>query len=699
MEFILTNCNNIDSGTITIVPQKLNIRFGINGTGKSTIAKAIKFAIENREELKQLIPFKSINAETGLIPDVILPDNINSVLIFNEEYLNQFLFKENELISNSYEIFIQTPEYLESMRQIEEILSDIKSIFLENPDLDRIILDFESLSKSFSTTQTGLSKTSHISKGLKDGNKIKHIPEELTGYSKFIEHKSCTNWLDWLFKGEEFLNISDDCPYCTSNTTEKKEIIKSVSTFYDKNVIKNFNIILEALKSLGEYLTEDANQTLKTITEKQSSLEKAEGDYIVEVKSQIDNLLERLKTLKNISSSNLKKDENVGDILKNMKINIELYDRFKSEKTYLIIASINQSLDTVLEKVGIIQGEINKQKRLVTRLVERHKKKINSFLDNAGFKYHVELDSGKSDYKLLLRHIESSTTLNGGKQHLSFGEKNAFAIVLFMYHALSKNPDLIILDDPISSFDKNKKYAIMDMLFRGDRANCLKGRSVLMLTHDIEPIIDTVNTLKRTFSNISESKYIYTNSGILYEKVIKKENLLTFAKICKTITSTSVDEIIKLIYLRRNYEIIDDLGNEYHVLSNLFHKRDKSNSIDTRKEDEENLMDISDIDNGIMNIKKDIPNFDYDFTLSKIQDNNFLKNIFKNTQNNYIKIHIFRLLFDDQLNNISNVLRKYILESYHIENELICQLDPNEYDLVPNYIIEECTKYVEENVH
>jgi wobble nucleotide-excising tRNase len=35
-----------------------------------------------------------------------------------------------------------------------------------------------------------------------------------------------------------------------------------------------------------------------------------------------------------------------------------------------------------------------------------------------------------------------------------------------MYETLSKNSDLIILDDPISSFDKNKKYAILQMLFR-----------------------------------------------------------------------------------------------------------------------------------------------------------------------------------------------------------------------------------------
>ena len=50
-------------------------------------------------------------------------------------------------------------------------------------------------------------------------------------------------------------------------------------------------------------------------------------------------------------------------------------------------------------------------------------------------------------------------------KHLSWGERNAFALVLFMHYALSNKPKLIILDDPISSFDTNKKYAIINRLF------------------------------------------------------------------------------------------------------------------------------------------------------------------------------------------------------------------------------------------
>ena len=215
MELTITNCNNIDSGKIEITNNKLNIKFGINGTGKSTITRAIKYSIDSPELLKELIPFKHRNSEIEVVPEITMNEEIKSVLIFNEEYLNQFLFKEDELISNSYEIFINTPEYKISTEQIEQLLSEIKKVFSDNEDLNKIISDFENLSKSFATTQTGLSKSSALYKGLKEGNKIQHIPDSLKGYSKLIKDKSCVKWFEWQNNGKQFVVISDDRRYCT----------------------------------------------------------------------------------------------------------------------------------------------------------------------------------------------------------------------------------------------------------------------------------------------------------------------------------------------------------------------------------------------------------------------------------------------------------------------------------------------------
>ncbi|MFW8254034.1 AAA family ATPase, partial [Klebsiella pneumoniae] len=77
-----------------------------------------------------------------------------------------------------------------------------------------------------------------------------------------------------------------------------------------------------------------------------------------------------------------------------------------------------------------------------------------------------------------------------------------------------RKPGLIILDDPISSFDKNKKFAILEMLFRREPSDCLKSKTVLMLTHDVEPIIDTIRAVRQQFNNQVSAAYLRYSRGV-----------------------------------------------------------------------------------------------------------------------------------------------------------------------------------------
>ncbi len=85
------------------------------------------------------------------------------------------------------------------------------------------------------------------------------------------------------------------------------------------------------------------------------------------------------------------------------------------------------------------------QTSLMKKAVERHQKNINEFLEYAGYRYAVEIVGVGEEAQLRLRHIDHEEHLSGGNQHLSFGERNAFAIVLFMYECLSKKPDLTLV--------------------------------------------------------------------------------------------------------------------------------------------------------------------------------------------------------------------------------------------------------------
>lgn len=333
------------------------------------------------------------------------------------------------------------------------------------------------------------------------------------------------------------------------------------------------------------------------------------------------------------------------------------------------------------------------------KIIERHQADINGFLAYAGYRYKVEIAGEGESSQLKLLHFDHDKHLVGGNQHLSFGERNAFSIVLFMYECLSKKPDLIILDDPISSFDKNKKYAILEMLFRRDSGICLKNKTVLMLTHDIEPVIDTTKSLSQAFQNQTSAVFLRLTRNQIIEKAIGKDDIQTFSQICKRILSSDKDDIIKLIYLRRLYEVSDDKGNNYQVISNLFKKRERRSAIDLREPLDGNgapqIISEANFEAGCDDIKDQLPSFSYDAILGRLSNLSGLKCLYETCEGGYEKLQVLRFFgFDVQ----NSVIQKFINETYHIENEFVCQLDPLKFEIIPEYIIDECNKMISEKV-
>lgn len=113
MEIEIQNCNNIKKGNIAIEENCLNIKYGMNGTGKSTIAKAIK----NKDNLISLKTFGE-----DVEPKTIVSKNLKNVLIFNNEFINNIVFKGSEVIQNAFEVFIKSENYDQKREKINQIL-------------------------------------------------------------------------------------------------------------------------------------------------------------------------------------------------------------------------------------------------------------------------------------------------------------------------------------------------------------------------------------------------------------------------------------------------------------------------------------------------------------------------------------------------------------------------------------------------
>jgi len=691
----IKNCNNIESAEITLATGKLNIKFAPNGTGKSTIARAVFLgASADQSLLSELMPFKHRKDNPDKAkPEVNGAGALKNIMCFNEDYVSQFVFKADELLSNSFDILIRTDAYKQKEQEIEELVRNIKELFSGNQELETLISTLKEMGNAFKLSKTGLDRKSSGMKGLSSGNKIQHVPPGLESYTPFIHSKNSVDWIDWQTKGYDFSELSDNCPFCTSPAADKKEQIKMVGQKYDKNTIKNLIAIIGAIEKLGDYFSEEAKGKLKTITTLKEGLEKEHEAFLVTVKTQIDNFTEKLEKLKTLSAFQFKDGDKVADKLPAYRLDLQFFSEFKSNKMQEAIAPINASIDKVIEQAGLLQGKINQQRSDIKKTVERHQKDINGFLAYAGYRYAVEIVGEGDQAQLKLRHIDHEEHLIGGNQHLSFGERNAFAIVLFMYECLAKKPDLIILDDPISSFDKNKKYAILEMLFRRDADSCLKSKTVLMLTHDVEPVIDTVKSLSDKFKNQTSASFLRLAAGKISECDIGKDDIQTFPQICNNAIASTMDDVIKLIYMRRYFEITDNKSDAYQILSNVLHKRERA--VDTREpkgpDDNYPEMEPAKILNGCTEISNFLKDFSYPVLLSRVTDINTLKSLYSTSANGYEKLQLFRLLeFDVE----SSVIHKFINETYHIENEFICQLDPTRFDTIPEYVVAECDKIV-----
>lgn len=689
MNIIIKHCNSIDEASIQLEPGRLNIKYGPNGTGKSTIAKAIELGANDGAELLPLMPFKYRGAiAVTPTPTIQGADQFESVIVFNEEYVNQFVFTQDEVVKNSFDIFVRNGDYNEKMAEIECLMADIKETFNKNKSIEQVIKDLTELSDSFGKSQTGYSKAGRIGKGIGNGNKLEHIPLALNPYASYIKSESNVSWIKWQIEGNKFIGISSDCPYCTSPTEDKKDTILAVSKEYDAKSIEHLNVLQGIIARLGKYFTEDVVQKIGSIIKNKDGLKKEEITYLTSLKDQVDTLSEKLTDIKTISFFSLREVEKVQQTISNLKIDLSLLESLDSIETRAIVSEVNSSLDLVLGKAGKLQGEINKQKKGIAAAITKYKYEINTFLRYAGYKYLVDIQLDGDSYKMKLQHVDFAENIHNGALHLSYGEKNAFSIVLFMYECLTKKPDLVILDDPISSFDKSKKFAILEMLFRGKES--LRDRTVLMLTHDIEPIIDMIKSLSHTFQPTPVASFLKCKGGVIDEIVISKGDITSFARICSENINHLDNVIVKAIYLRRHYEIIDVKGLEYQLLSSLLHKR----PYPTIKEGGiERPMTQEEVTQGAALIKAKLATFDYVAYLASILDDAVMISAYKNAGNGYEKLQLFRVINND--NHENDVIKKYINESFHVENEYIMQLNPHKYDFIPDYIIAECDKSLE----
>lgn len=141
------------------------------------------------------------------------------------------------------------------------------------------------------------------------------------------------------------------------------------------------------------------------------------------------------------------------------------------------------------------------------------------------------------------------------------------------------------------------------MLFRGDKS--FRGKTVLMLTHDFDPIIVMVMHADENINGLDE-------------------------------------QINKLIYLRRLYKITNQRYMGYQLLSNVFKKREAPILLpDDREMEEQEIVE------GQLQIRQYMEGFDYYQCIIRVKDMSLMKQLYEQTQSNYEKLQLYRIIFTD----------------------------------------------------
>lgn len=691
MKLKISNCNNITEGEVEINEGCLNIKYGVNGTGKSTISKAIEAFVNNDDNLKkELVPYYNIGDDSAPLPNVTGVESINSVAVFNEEYIARHIFKEDELIEDSFSIFVKTPKYDEHMKEIERLLKEVSTAFMSHPELNELIDAFSQFVSGFGKSET-LASNSVISKAISKGNKLKHIPsglEKFSTYLKCSEGGKNVSWLKWQLTGKEFLEMEEQCPYCSGNISTTKDTILKITEEYKAKDIEHLNTVLVLLEKLIPYFSDSTAIKIREIRDNVSSISSQQKEYLVRVKDQVRDLLNNLLILRSINYNSLKSVDKIADELSGFLIDLSYFPFLFSDKTAEKINIINNSLKSVLALASKLQDEVFYQNCLITRTIEKNKTAINEFLRGAGYNYVVDIvEEVNRNYRMILKPQNADFELDSVNRHLSYGEKNALALALFAFTVQKEKPDLIILDDPISSFDGNKKFALINLLFLSK--NSLKNRTVLLLTHEFNTIIDIMKVKKSDFSPAPKASFLTTKGAGLTEKEIRTENICTIQKIAKDNLELEIDNIIKSIYLRRLFEVEDEKDLVWQMTSSLLHKDAYpriENDLENRK------MTDKEFESAEKLVCKSIPGFDYFAEYKKVMDLKFLLALYESAPSNFEKLQIYRIIHNDKSTNA--VVKKFVNETYHVGNDYVWQLNPREFDTIPQFVVDECDREI-----
>lgn len=714
----LNNVGCIDEGSLSISANKLNIKYGPNGIGKSTVIKALKWKINNERELKKIITsFYNANSE----PQCEISDKcIQSIAVYDKNYFDKLFTKREDLLNDTYSFVIKDSDYEKMVNDVQDCLLDIFNV-LNRPEFIKLTCLYETLtSKSFVEQKkngNGVNaRMSLFSEFCANGVKLESLRSDspIFEFSKYLESSYRADWLKWLNSCKEEWIIEDICPFCgqkflKENFTLRRNI-EEINNLGTSAKIVEHNKEQDLINTAANYCSDSKIQSEIININKLTG--KATKETFEPLQKFVDSIEKEIKKINELKSRNpIKLFNNLRDFNGNFSKLIDDIKLHKVDESILLIEyeeegikgnlikELNLKIDALIKSAKPLETALGKLTSNLFKKLKKNEKLINGFLEISGLPYEVNIEGeGIETYKTFFKYKKDVNIIEDRLNYLSYGEANALALIIFAIENKG-NQSLIILDDPVSSFDNNKRYAIYDYLFDKEN-NLLNGKTTLLMTHDFQTIVNFAKS-----SNLQ-------NLGVKFcflSNVNKKLEELPFDKNClyssvlwyKDYAKDSSNNMYsRVVAVRRVIEIEEgDHSVFYNYLSELVHPEKRLNNSKWRPN--LNKSDMGKCNRKISKLLNE--KITYNAIFKKITNFKDLIDDYHNSgTSKFAKTCITRLLVKQFASQEARIKQdknfdvgwNFLCNSFHVETQYLYSVKKI-YDIdIPDYIISLCDQII-----
>ena len=641
-----------------------------NGVGKSSLARALNN--ENKSEYEYEYNGKQYTEKSKESP----------VLVIDDFFFRNIATRDNEKLSD-YILGSQIAKELKLKEKIETSTKKVKDDIIS-------YLKKEYNIKSKDSCLCGYIKNDSLKKFI---NALSNAQDKGKNYSA----DNLTKLTSEFVLNENKKIDSNKFNYIKDNIGGKESIIKSIIDF-DTNNIK----LIHGFSKL------DINNDAINILNKHNGITKCifEDKHVLpdDIKEQLENnknlIIKQLdENQKKIINAIFELGDNPFNIKDTFNNSFELGDSTKVEELITemkeIILQIENEIikkyiqlvkDTELEKD---YSEYNKIIEIKIELSEDDEMLLKDIVENC---INKKVKLTRDDNKNIIFTIEDNNFIGKSRQELplSTGEQNFISLYFDLLSAKNSDKEIIIIDDPISSFDsiyKNKiVYSIIKVL-----AN---KKKVIILTHNINTIKLMHHQYKNCFNlyllnneKDGDNGFIQINkkeqsSETLQDMdfMLEIKNVISFLKSQEINTDLKDKEqfLLSLIPFMRSYSnllLSDDL---YKKLCKLMHgyENDKVDINEIFKK----LFDVDLLQSQYEINVEDILQIDIkDEIINKTKYPILNRTLYHNL--NYLKL---RLLVEHTLYNtdtnkmdwtkyptLHNIIEKYLKNNIDLKNKLL----------------------------